>query len=248
MRARAFAGAFALAAVSLGALEGHAAAQSCPVPVGADPGLAGIDARDRMHFLQRELGAQARYAALWQTTWFLARTAILAEEVTLAVLSPDADDRLDARITSVFAALPPIGTILFGLRVAHDGPRFLALDHLDTDASRCALVARGEQFLARDAANEDEQRGWLQHVLHIGGSTALFLILGVGFGHWTNAIFNGLAGIALGELQILSQPTGLVGAWEHYRHAELGGKRAVTFRFAPQLAPGSAGLSLVATF
>lgn len=248
MRARVFAGALALATSSIVATSSGAAAQSCPAPAGADPALAALDARDRVHFLQRELGAQARYAALWQTTWFLARTGILAEQVALAALSTSPDDRLDARITSVFAALPPIGTILFGLRVARDGPRFLELDHLDTDASRCALVARGEQFLARDAANEDEQRGWLQHVLHIGGSTALFLILGVGFGHWTNAIFNGLAGIALGELQILSQPTGLVGAWERYRHAELGGKRGVTFRFAPQLGANQAGLSLVATF
>ena len=39
-----------------------AAAQTRPIPDGADPKLAAIDARDRMHFLARELGAQARYA------------------------------------------------------------------------------------------------------------------------------------------------------------------------------------------
>lgn len=226
-----------------------ARAQTCPVPAGADPKLAEIDARDRVHFLQRELGAQARYATQWQTTWFLARSAILASEFGLAVVSADAGDRTDAVITGVFAIAPPIGTLLFGLRVARDGPRFLRLDHLDTDASRCAYVARGEQFFARDAKNEDDNRGWLQHALQIAGSTALFLVLGLGYDHWRNAIINGLAGIALGELQILSQPTGLVSAWERYRAGELGASRpAVTLHLVPRLSASSGGLALEGAF
>lgn len=223
-------------------------AETCPVPAGADPKLGELEARDRMHFLQAQLGAQARYAQLWQTTWFVARTTILVSEVGLAFIAGTEADRIDARITSVFAALPPIGTILFGLRVAHDGPRFLRLDHLDTDASRCAYVARGEQFLARDAQNEDESRNWLQHALQIGGSLALFAILGFGYGHWQNAILNGAAGIALGELQILSQPTGLVGAWARYRAGDLGSTARPSVTLAPRLAPSAVGLDLVATF
>lgn len=226
-----------------------ALAQTCPVPDGADPKLGTIDARDRMHFLQRELGAQARYATQWQTTWFLARSAVLAGEFGLAIVSADAADRTDAVVVGLFALAPPVGTLLFGLRVARDGPRFLRLDHLDTDASRCAYVARGEQFFARDARNEDENRGWVQHALHIAGSTALFLILGVGYDHWRNAILNLVAGIGLGELQILTQPTGLVGAWERYRAGELGQAASkVTLRLAPKLSPTSAGLALEATF
>jgi hypothetical protein len=226
----------------------RAQAETCPIPADADPKLAQVDARDRMHFLQRELGAQARYAGLWQTTWFATRTLILAAEVGMAFVAPDPDDRLDATVTSVFAALPPIGTILFGLRVSRDGPRFLRLDHLDTDASRCAYIARGEQFFARDADNEDESRNWVQHALQIGGSTALFLILGLGYDHWRNAILNGAAGIALGEFQILSQPTGLVSAWRRYRAGELANDPKVSFKVAPQLSPSFAGLSVVATF
>ena len=230
-------------------VAGSARSQTCPVPVGADPKLAEVDARERVHFLQRELGAQARYATQWQTTWFLARSAVLAGEFGLAIVSPDAGDRTDAVVTGLFAIVPPIGTLLFGLRVARDGPRFLRLDHLDTDASRCAYVARGEQFLARDAKNEDENRGWIQHALQIAGSTALFLILGVGFDHWKNAIINGVAGIALGELQILTQPTGLIGAWERYRAGDLGAtKSKITLHLAPKLSTTSAGLALEATF
>lgn len=226
-----------------------AAAQTCPIPDGADPKLAAIDARDRMHFLQRELGAQARYATQWQTTWFLARSAVVASEFGLAIVSADAGDRTDSVIIGLFALAPPVGTLLFGLRVARDGPRFLHLDHLDTDASRCAYVARGEQFFARDAKNEDENRGWVQHALHIAGSTALFFILGLGYDHWRNAVLNLVAGIGLGELQILTQPTGLVSSWERYRAGELGADRSkITLRLAPKLSATSAGLSLEATF
>jgi hypothetical protein len=236
--------------LALGLCAANARAQSCPVPAGADPALGALDARERAQFIARELGAQARYAALWQTTWFVARTAILASEVGLAMVSPDPDDRLDARVTSVFAALPPVGMLLFGLRVVRDGPLFLRLDHLDTDASRCAWIARGEQLLARDAKNEDEQRGWLQHALQIGGSTALFLVLGLGWGHWRNAILNGLAGIALGEAQILTQPTGLVGAWERYRRGDVsdGTRRSISLRIAPLLTTNAAGVAFGGTF
>ena len=241
-------GIVALALTGAALVGTRAHAETCPIPAGADPKLAEIDARDRMHFLQRELGAQARYAGLWQTTWFAARTVILAAEVGMAFIGPTPEDRLDATVTSVFAALPPIGTLLFGLRVSHDGPRFLRLDHLDTDASRCAYVARGEQFFARDAENEDESRNWVQHALQIGGSTALFLVLGLGYGHWRNAILNGAAGIALGEFQILSQPTGLVSAWQRYRAGDLGTGQKVSVKVTPQLSPTFAGMTLTASF
>ncbi|CAN5361722.1 hypothetical protein BH09MYX1_BH09MYX1_22360 [soil metagenome] len=235
----------ALLGIGLHAPIAHA--ETCPVPDGADPKLAAVDPKARVHFLQAELGAQARYADLWQTTWFVARSAILVGEVGLALITTDPGDRTDAIVTSIFAVVPPIGTLLFGLRVSHDGPRFLRLDHLDTDASRCAYIARGEQFLARDAANEDENRNWVQHALQIAGSTALFLVLGLGYDHFRNAILNGAGGIALGELQILSQPTGLVSAWKRYRAADIDPPKP-TISLRPTLTATSGGVMLSGTF
>lgn len=242
--ARPFVAALVTSALTLGA--GSANAETCPIGPGADPSLAAVSADVRLEFLKSELGAQARYAALWQTSWMVVRTAILAEQVGLAMIASSPGDREAATITSVFAALPPIGTVLFGLRVAHDGPAFLRMDGAEPNLPRCALIARGEELFARSAKNEDDNRGWLQHVLQLGGSAALFAILGFGYGHWRDAIVNGVAGIALGELQILTQPTGLVGGWQRYQN---GMKSApVALVVSPAVGPSGIGLTVGARF
>lgn len=233
-------------------------AQSCPVPDGSDPRLGHADARERVAFLRTQLGAQARYAHHWTNAWLTINTAVLAGTATLAAVVDTVDDtrdpwvtsdRRDNVITALFALLPPIGNLLFQLRVGTDGPRFLRLDDLDTDASRCVLVRRGEQFMERDAEDQASAYGWLTQGLTFGGNVALGLVLGAGFGHWLNGALNFAGGMLLGELQFFTQPTGLVGAWKRYKAGELGtATPRATVRLAPQLTAGAFGLGVAGTF
>lgn len=224
-----------------------ARADECPVPHGANPKLGQVEAGVRLGTIRHLLVSQADWADRWQTGWFTARTVILVGELGLGMISADPGDRTDAWITSAFAAVPPIGTLLFGLRVQRDAPRFLRRADLDTDASRCAYVALGEQLLARDAENEDENRGWVQHALQIGGSTALFLVLGLGYGHWRNAIVNGLAGIALGEAQILSQPIALVSGYRRYLAGDFDAPK-LSVTVSPRVGEGGWGVAIEGRF
>ena len=68
----------------------------------------------------------------------------------------------------------------------------------------------------------DVNNGWITQVLIVGGNAALFLFLGVGYGHWLNATLNSVGGLALNELQFFTQPTGLMGAWKRYKAGDLG--------------------------
>jgi len=232
-------------------------AQECPVPDGADPKLGQVDARERVAFLRTQLGAQARYAHHWANAWFTIYTATLAATVTMAAVADTVDDardpleindRRDKVIAAAFSILAPIG-VLFSLRVGTDGPRFLLLDHLDTEASRCVLVRRGEQFMDRDAKDEASRNGWLTQGLLIGVNVALGLAIGAGYGHWLNGAINFAGGMLIGELQFATQPTGLIGAWKRYQAGELGSPAPrATLRIAPQLSTGSVGLGVAGTF
>ena len=240
----------AVALVLATAATSHA--QTCPIPGEADPKLGQIDARDRVTFLRTQLGAQARYARNWTWGWFGINSAVLAGSIGLtaiAAATDDVDQRTDGIVTSIFAAVLPLGNLIIRLRVETDGVRFLRLDRLDTEASRCTLVRRGEQFLERDADDEAFNNGWITQVLIVGGNAALFLFLGVGYGHWLNATLNSVGGLALNELQFFTQPTGLMGAWKRYKAGDLGTAAPhATVGVVPQLSAGSFGLGVVGTF
>lgn len=236
-------------AATLVAFAATSHAQTCPTPDGASPKLGQVDARERVTFLRAQLGAHARYAHNWSLGWFGINTAVLAGSIGLAAITHDPEDRTDGIVTSLFATVLPVGNLIIRLRVESEGVRFLRLDHLDTEASRCTLVRRGEQFLKRDAEDEAANNGWFTQVLIVGGNAALFVILGVGLGHWLNATLNAAGGLVLNELQFFSQPTGLTGAWKRYQEGDLGAAAARTsVRIAPQLSPGTFGLSVGGAF
>jgi len=247
LRPARFAGLTMAAMLFASAATSHA--QVCPIPGGSSPVLGRLDARERVDFLRTQLGAQARYAHTWTFGWLGINTAVLAGAFGLAAITSDPADRTDDIVTGLFAILPPLGNLVIRLRVETDGVRFLRLDHLDTEASRCTLIARGEQFLERDAEDEAANYGWLTQAVDVAGNAALLLVLGVGYGHWFNAALNSAGGLLLGELQFFTQPTGLIGAWRRYQAGEIGTQAPrATFHVVPQLSAGSYGLGIAGTF
>ncbi len=228
-----------VAIASLG--DGAAQAEECPVPKGADPRLAAMDARERLDLLHRTLDQQASYATLWTWGWAGVGTAIAWANFILADRASSLDDREDHLIVGAFTLLIPISKLVMRLRVATDAPRLDALV-LAGGEQTCLVLARAEQFMARDAADEDFDSGILAHLAGVVASGALFAIL-ASMEHWTNAIFNGVGGVALSEVMILTQPTGASRVWDHYRKADL---PRVTL--SPLDAPRAAGVSLRVAF
>jgi hypothetical protein len=76
----------------------------------------------------------------------------------------------------------------------------------------CVVLPRAREILLRDARDQAFNTGWFAHAFVIGGNIALGLFLGLAYGDWAGAAKQAIGGSAVGELQILTLPTGALTA------------------------------------
>jgi hypothetical protein len=248
--------AVAILLVALLSRAAHAgdAPTRCPIPEGADPSLAAVDAAERLDYLHQTLDAQAHYATLWKWSWFGIGSATLTSSIVFAAVSDNDADRIDGIIVSGFSVVTPIAALLFSLRAERDAPVVdkLFAETANGRAGECEVLARTEELFAKSADDEAFNTSWLAHAAAILGNGAMFSIMAVEAAttsdpsareaHWRNAFINTGAGLVLTELQILTTPRGAVHGWRDYLagHAKrAGASTKPSFAVAPfALAPG----------
>jgi hypothetical protein len=204
------------------------AATTCAAPQGADPRLQTIDARQRLAWIDQRLtqvGAQARW---WAWAWGGGIGASgVASLIAVPLVSPDS--RVDWYVSAGEAAVGVIPFLVAPLAVISGAPKLHAavtaapLFGADHDAALCALLADAEQKLAAGAQDEELQQRWWIHAGNVLFNTGVVLFLGLGFHHWSAGIANGLAGAAVGEAIIFTQPTGTVDDLAAYLRGHLDG-------------------------
>jgi hypothetical protein len=139
--------------------------------------------------------------------------------------------------------------IVTPLKVMADGNRLEEFNAETPGADPCVSLAWAEELLLRDAANEAEGRSLLFHGGNIAVNAGVFLVIGAGFGHWTNAIISLLTGVATGEIMILTQSVGALNALHAYRRGDLASPTAkVRMVVVPLVVRNASGVALVVTF
>ncbi|HVU51717.1 MAG TPA: hypothetical protein VHL80_13570 [Polyangia bacterium] len=204
-----------IAAVSAG---GRPRAATCPAPAGAPATLAAVDGRERLFWISRQLEVDARRGRVWAMGWGVGIGAAGAASL-MAVPFVAPSTRVDWYTSAATAAVGVVPFLVSPLSVTRDAPKLRGL--LDAappedDAQTCALLARAEHMLRDDAANERLQRRWFIHAGNLAFNAGVFLFLGLGFHHWSAGAVNGLAGAAVGEAIIFTQPTGVIDAERAY--------------------------------
>lgn len=217
----------------------------CPVPAGASPSLAGFTADERLTAIHDGLDRGARRARIWAWTWGgIYATTTIVQLATIPIRG--GDSRKDVAVAAPGAFLGVAVLALAPLKVMGDQRRLGALlADAGPSADRCALLTEAERMLARDAASEAFGASPLVHLGNVVVNLGLALALGLGFGHWTAAGISLAVGVAVGELQILTQPSDVVDLDRRYRGGELPHPRAVPGRswsLAPVLGDGRYGL------
>ncbi|HET6282336.1 MAG TPA: hypothetical protein VFH73_15325 [Polyangia bacterium] len=206
-----------------------ARAGTCLAPAGTDARLQAVDGRARLAWIDQRLSAVAAQGRLWTWGWAIGIGAAgVASLVPVPFVS--AGDRVDWYAGAASAAIGVVPFLLSPLSVTHDGPKLhaavMAAAPLDDDGRVCTLLADAEWMLAADAANQRWQQGWWIHAGNIAFNTGVMLFLGLGYHHWTSGIINGVAGAAVGETIIFTQPTGSIDDLAAYQRGELGGGAA----------------------
>jgi hypothetical protein len=205
-----------------------ARATTCAPPPGAvgervEVGVGELDGRDRLRWIDRRLSQEASKGRFWAGAW-----AIGIGAGGLGSLAPlpfvAASDRIDWYTGAVTAAIGVVPFLVSPLAVTRDGPRLraaLATMPWDDDARVCALLVDAEHKLAAAAADERWEQRWWIHAGNIAFNTGVLLFLGLGYHHWTSGIINGVAGAAVGEAIILTQPTGSIDDLGAYNRGDL---------------------------
>jgi hypothetical protein len=175
--------------------------------------LARCDAGVRT--IQRTLDDDARRTRVWYWAWMATGTALLGGQTVLsAVTSGDTQKEFIAgALTSTFI---PGMLLLHPPVVLSESRRLDARIDATSVAGRlgdpCIVLPRAQELLSRSADDQALATGWFAHVFVIGGNIAVGLILGLGFGDWAGAVKQAVGGSAVGELQILTLPTGALKA------------------------------------
>jgi hypothetical protein len=200
-----------------------ARAVTCAAPVGSTRSFAGVSGRERLLWISARLDADAAKAHRWARWW---GWGIAAGGVASLAAVPfvSSEERVDWYVGAATAAVGIIPFVVSPLDVTSDAPELrdaIAAVPSDDDPRFCALLSDAERRLRESAANERWNRGWWLHAGNIAFNTGVLLFLGLGYGHWTSGVINGVAGAAVGEGIIFTQPTGAIDAAAAYERGEL---------------------------
>jgi hypothetical protein len=182
---------------------------------GADPYLGSIDGDVRLGWIKEHLDRTARHARIWTWGWGGGIGAAgVASLSAVPFVAPE--NRVDWYTGAVSAA---IGVLPFAIdppEVIRDA-RELNAEHGEV----CATLADAEFRMVQSA--EDQQRGlaWWYHLGNLAFNTGVTLFLGLGYGHWTAGLINGIAGLAVGEAIYFTQPTATIEDLRTYRRGVL---------------------------
>jgi hypothetical protein len=217
------------AVVVLAALLSSASARATCAPVSAlgaaDPRLGALDPELRLRFIDAELARGASRAHYWTWGWGIALGL-----GTVANLAPipfvAAGDRVDWYTGAATTAVGIVPLLIAPLDVIADSRELRGRLDARAGVEVCALLGDAETRLARDAKNQADGQRWWLHAGNVVLNAGVGLFLIVGFHHWGAGLWNAASGAVIGEVIILTQPTGAEDSLRRYRDASLEGGAA----------------------
>jgi hypothetical protein len=216
--------------VAAATFAGAARAAGCPGDMGP---LAAVPVEARVAFLRERLEANRTPAARWTGTWGIVDGVLVAGQLVALPYTSDPSARALLIAGAASGSLVLIQFIFFPV-VAPPPPAVAG------EETSCDALRELERTLERGARNQAAGSGPAAHV----GNTLINAGLGVGTGFASNSVAAGVftfaIGFALGEAQILTQPTELVRDWDRYQEADLRRPKKVAIAPLVRLDPGRA--------
>ena len=203
---------------------------TCPSIAAGGTRLDAAEARAHAEWIDARLSVTGRHASIWAWSWGAGIGA--SGVVSLAVVPFVAKgDRIDWYTSAGSAAFSVFPFLVAPLDVPRDAKALhRRLSALPADAPEdevCSLLLDAETKLVHDAEDERSQQRWYVHAGNVAFNTGVLLFLGLGYHHWESGLINGLAGAAVGEALILTQPGATIGQAAAYRsgNEQTGGPR-----------------------
>ncbi|MFL5354002.1 hypothetical protein [Archangium sp.] len=204
----------------------------------------------RLAFIQSHLHEDARRARIWTGAWGATWSVLTVGQLALAPLfSPE--EQVDFYVGAVSSAGGVAVLLAVPLTVMEDSPTLDALAARQPESVDCAVLAEAERLLVRSARSEEEGRSLLMHGANVVYNVLTGLVLGLFFDRWPSAVLTAATGVLLGEVMILTQPTGAQDALRAYREGKTlagEGLAALDWRVGVAMAPHHVGVQLRISF
>ena len=161
--------------------------------------------------VQQELDHEASHERLWWYGWMTFNGGFTVGQGIAAGLSGDRGSRADLGVGAATSFLGVIGMLISPLPEIDTASKTLRA--MPSDGEEAGRARDEAAITLREQASNVERgvRSWVAHVLNVvvaGGSS---LVLWKGFDRGSAAATNFPVSIAVGELQILTQPAALIG-------------------------------------
>lgn len=148
-----------------------------------------------------DLHAEARSARTWRYTWVGVNGGLMVGAFAMLPLV-ERENRPDWIISGIGSGVTLLATWLWPLNV----------EGADEELSALPAAERSRRLprLLHDSAEDEQARvTWPWHAANVGLSLGTGAIIAFGYQHYASGAITAVAGTALGEVQILTQPTGL---------------------------------------
>jgi len=192
------------------------------IAVSAVAGRAGAEppgdeeVQRRTRFIQQRLDLGTAAADRWWYAWYTIYGGLSVGQAAIAIAVTDRGLRIDNAVGAFSTSLGIVPLGLSPLQARFAADRLRALPE-STPQQRRAKLTQGEDILRAAAEDELFGRSWVSHLVGNGVSLAFGVVLAVGYDRPEAGIINFAAGLALNELQILTQPTRAIDDWREYK-------------------------------
>ncbi len=202
-----------------------------------------VDVARRLAFIESRLEAGTPAANRWSYGWLSTYGALTVAQIGVALGTTDRARRIDMAVGAFSSSLGVIPFALFPFT-----PRFAASQLAEwpgtTPSERRRKLVQAERLLRKSAESEAFGQSWMTHLGGLAVNFAFGLVLAAGYHRLGSGVTSTTVGIAVGELQIVTQPTAAIDDWEAYSRGDFdehpSRDRRVHFAIVP--APGGLGL------
>ena len=181
----------------------------------------------------------ARRARTWRYAWSGINGGLAIGSFGLMPFV-ERDRRIELAVGGVYSTVSAVFTWFVPLEVE------ATLDRRNKPVSLCEGLRIEEELTATAAADEAGRVTWPWHALNVAAGALYTAIMGFGLDQWANGVVDGVLTIAVGETQLLTQPTRLSRQWDAYGQASSASHHA--FWVTPDPARRALVVSFATTF
>jgi hypothetical protein len=183
-----------------------------PLQAAAEEGTATYASGELARAIGQQLDEEAARERLWWRSWTLVSGGLTVGQGLAAATSRDRDTRADQGVGAATSFLGVVGMLFSPLPEVDAAAK--TLRDLPSDTAEQRHARDEAALMLRDSAANAERQGrsWLSHAVNFALAAGSSIILWKGFDRGAASAANFGISLAVGELQIWTQPAGLIGA------------------------------------